>query len=109
MGYRKRTLEMQADMIEAVLARHKVTGKVNGGVVTPRFVRFELSTGLGTKVSKVAALAGRLMIHFFSAGFDASTKLKLGRKVRAMPSMVVPDRKRYARFGGIVSALSVAI
>lgn len=62
MGYRKRTLEMQADMIEAVLARHKVTGKVNGGVVTPRFVRFELTAGLGTKVSKVAALAEEIAL-----------------------------------------------
>lgn len=57
MAYRRRTLEMQADMIEAVLARHKVAGRVNGGVVTPRFVRFEVAAGLGTKVNKVAALA----------------------------------------------------
>lgn len=49
-------------MIEAVLARHKVAGRVNGGVVTPRFVRFELSTGLGTKVSKVAALAEEIAL-----------------------------------------------
>jgi len=53
---------MQADMIEAVLARHKVAGRVNGGVVTPRFVRFELTTGLGTKVSKVAALAEEIAL-----------------------------------------------
>lgn len=62
MGYRRRTLEMQADMIEAVLAKHKVSGRVNGGVVTPRFVRFELTTGLGTKVSKVAALAEEIAL-----------------------------------------------
>lgn len=62
MAYRRRTLEMQADMIEAVLARHKVAGRVNGGVVTPRFVRFELSPGLGTKVSKVAALAEEIAL-----------------------------------------------
>ncbi|MBX3012762.1 MAG: DNA translocase FtsK [Caldilineaceae bacterium] len=62
MAYRKRTLDMQADMIEAVLARHKVDGRINGGVVTPRFVRFELATGLGTKVSKVAALAEEIAL-----------------------------------------------
>lgn len=62
MAYRRRTLEMQADVIEAVLARHKVAGRINGGVVTPRFVRFELSTGLGTKVSKVAALAEEIAL-----------------------------------------------
>lgn len=57
MAYRKRTLEMQADCIEAVLARHKVKGRVEGGTVTPRFIRFQLATQLGTKVNKVASLA----------------------------------------------------
>jgi S-DNA-T family DNA segregation ATPase FtsK/SpoIIIE len=48
---------MQADRIEAVLARHKVAGRVEGGVVTPRYVRFQVRAQLGTKVNKVAALA----------------------------------------------------
>jgi len=52
---------MQADMIEAVLARHKVAGRVNG-VVTPRFVRFELSTCLSTKVSNEAALTKEIAV-----------------------------------------------
>jgi len=62
MAYRKRTLEMQADRIEAVLARHKVAGRVNGGTVTPRFVRFQLTTQMGTKVNKVAALAEEIAL-----------------------------------------------
>ena len=57
MGYKRRTLEYQSDTIEAVLARHKVAGKVSGGVVTPRLVRFRLSPQVGTKVSKISALA----------------------------------------------------
>ena len=57
MAYKRRTLEMEADKIEAVLARHNVGGRVRGGVVTPRFVRFELMTEMGTRVNKVAALA----------------------------------------------------
>ena len=57
MAYKRRTLEMEADKIEAVLARHNVSGRVRGGVVTPRFVRFELTTELGTRVNRVAALA----------------------------------------------------
>lgn len=40
-------------MIEAVLARHKVACRSNGGVVTPHFVRFELSIGLGTTEGKI--------------------------------------------------------
>jgi S-DNA-T family DNA segregation ATPase FtsK/SpoIIIE len=57
MAYRRRTLEMEADKIEEVLARHNVSGRVGGGVVTPRFVRFELLTEMGTRVNRVAALA----------------------------------------------------
>jgi DNA segregation ATPase FtsK/SpoIIIE, S-DNA-T family len=57
MSGRKRTLNMQADRIEAVLATHKIRGRVEGGMVTPRFIQFRLATHLGTKVAKVASLA----------------------------------------------------
>jgi DNA segregation ATPase FtsK/SpoIIIE, S-DNA-T family len=57
MAYRRRTLEMQADTIEAVMARHKVGGRVKGGVVTPRFVQFQISTEVGAKVKQVTNLA----------------------------------------------------
>jgi S-DNA-T family DNA segregation ATPase FtsK/SpoIIIE len=57
MAYRKRTLDMQADTIEAVMARHKVSGRVKGGVVTPRFVQFQVSTDVGAKVKQVTNLA----------------------------------------------------
>ncbi len=57
MAYRKRTLEMQANCIEAVLARHKVAAKVRGGVVTPRFVQFQVAAQSGTKVKQVANLS----------------------------------------------------
>ncbi len=48
---------MQADQIEAVLSKHRVSGRVQGGVVTPRFVQFQLSMDVGTKVKQVANLA----------------------------------------------------
>ncbi|MCB9140283.1 MAG: DNA translocase FtsK [Caldilineaceae bacterium] len=57
MAYRRRTLEMQADRIEAVLAKHKVGSRVSGGTVTPRFVRFDVAMQIGSKVSKVTNLA----------------------------------------------------
>jgi hypothetical protein len=38
----RRILEYQADQIEMVLYSHKVPGRVLGGVVTPRWVRFEV-------------------------------------------------------------------
>ncbi|MDI9548265.1 MAG: DNA translocase FtsK [Chloroflexota bacterium] len=57
MSYRRRTLEMQADQIEAVLSKHKVNGRVEGGIVTPRFVQFRIHMDVGTKVKQVANLA----------------------------------------------------
>src|SRR5689334_25226289 len=62
MANRRRTLDMQADRIEAVLARHKVSGRVQGGVVTPRFIRFQLTTQIGTKINKIAALAEEIAL-----------------------------------------------
>lgn len=62
MAYRRRTLEMQANQIEAVLARHKVPGRVEGGVVTPRFVRFQIATDMGNKISKVTGLADEIAL-----------------------------------------------
>jgi len=60
MAYRKRTLEMQADRIETILARHHVNARVEGGVVTPRFVRFEVATAAGTRVNTVTRLADEI-------------------------------------------------
>lgn len=57
MTQRKRTLEMQADRIEMILDRHKVKARVNGGTVTPRYVRFDVAASAGTKVDKIKALA----------------------------------------------------
>ncbi|MFN8487315.1 MAG: DNA translocase FtsK [Caldilineaceae bacterium] len=62
MANRRRTLDMQADRIEAVLARHKVAGRVHGGVVTPRFIRFQLTTQIGAKINKIAALAEEIAL-----------------------------------------------
>jgi S-DNA-T family DNA segregation ATPase FtsK/SpoIIIE len=62
MAYRRRTLETQADMIEEVLARHKVKSRVKGGTVTPRYVRFQLVTQMGVRVNKVASLAEEIAL-----------------------------------------------
>lgn len=56
MSLNKQTLGLLADRIEEVLDRHKVAGRVNGGLVTPRLVRFHLETAMGTKVRSVARL-----------------------------------------------------
>lgn len=53
----RRQLHFQADRIEMVLATHKVPARVTGGTVTPRLVRYHLSTPLGVKVRQVAGLS----------------------------------------------------
>jgi S-DNA-T family DNA segregation ATPase FtsK/SpoIIIE len=53
----QRALHFQADRIELVLASHKVPARVTGGKVTPRLVRYQLSTPLGVRVKQVAGLA----------------------------------------------------
>lgn len=63
MASKRRKLEMQSDSIEAVLARHKVRSRVTGGTVTPRFIKFNLVTQIGTKVSKVSSLAEEIAME----------------------------------------------
>jgi S-DNA-T family DNA segregation ATPase FtsK/SpoIIIE len=58
----RRLLELQADRIETVLARHKVPARVAGGTVTPRWVRFQVLPNLGARVSKVKGLAEELAL-----------------------------------------------
>ncbi|MEM7534763.1 MAG: DNA translocase FtsK [Chloroflexota bacterium] len=50
-------MDTQADCIEMVLARHRVDGRINGGLITPRFVQFQIMPRLGTRVSRVADLS----------------------------------------------------
>jgi S-DNA-T family DNA segregation ATPase FtsK/SpoIIIE len=64
----RRMLEYQADQIEMVLYSHKVPGRVLGGVVTPRWVRFEVVPALGSKVSSVARLAEEIALRLGSGG-----------------------------------------
>ena len=57
-----RLLHYQADRIELVLASHKVPARVTGGTVTPRLVRYQVSTPLGVKVRKIKELAEEIAL-----------------------------------------------
>ncbi|MGD9316346.1 MAG: DNA translocase FtsK, partial [Anaerolineae bacterium] len=57
-----RVLHFQADRIEMLLASHKVSARVTGGTVTPRLVRFHLTTPLGVKVRQVANLSEEIAL-----------------------------------------------
>ena len=52
--------ELQAARIESVLTAHKVPARVWQATVTPRFVRFDVTTALGTKLTRVSGLAEEL-------------------------------------------------
>jgi S-DNA-T family DNA segregation ATPase FtsK/SpoIIIE len=58
----RKTLDEQADCIEAVLARHKAHGYVQGGTVTPRFVQFSLRPHPDTKLNKITGLGEELAL-----------------------------------------------
>jgi S-DNA-T family DNA segregation ATPase FtsK/SpoIIIE len=50
-------LEYQADRVEAVLAAHKAPGRVTGGTVGPRIIRFFLNPAPHTRFSAIRRLA----------------------------------------------------
>ena len=58
----RRTLEMQADRIEAVLASHRVGGYVSGASVLGRLTQFELVTPLHTRIGRVSGLAEEIAL-----------------------------------------------
>ena len=58
----RQLLEEQADRIESVLAHHKVDAYVSGGTISPRWIRFTIEAGPGTKVGKVKSLAEELAL-----------------------------------------------
>jgi S-DNA-T family DNA segregation ATPase FtsK/SpoIIIE len=56
-------LEYQADQIELVLTSHRVSVRVTGGMVTPRWVRYQAIPELATKVSRIIALSEEVALH----------------------------------------------
>jgi S-DNA-T family DNA segregation ATPase FtsK/SpoIIIE len=67
--------ELQAARIETVLSAHKVSARVWQATVTPRFVRFDVTTALGTRLNKVSNLAEELA---FSLGARATRVYREG-------------------------------
>ncbi len=55
-------LNFQSDRIEHVLASHRVAVRVEGGAVTPRWIRFHVSPALGAKVASIRNLSEELAL-----------------------------------------------
>ena len=60
MTLKRRKLDRQANSIESILANNKIQGRVWGGTVTPRFIRYDLTAALGTHINKVLSLSGEI-------------------------------------------------
>ncbi len=61
--YMRRVLEYQADQIEMVLTSHRVHGRVTGGVVTPRWISYQVLPEVTTKVAKIISLSEELALR----------------------------------------------
>ncbi len=59
----RQVLEYQADQIEMVLTSHRVPGQVTGGVVTPRWVSYQVLPGVSTKIARIIALSEELALR----------------------------------------------
>jgi len=55
-------LDYQADLIEALLASHKIEALVTGVQVSPRWVRFVLQLGLSTKINSIQNLSEEIAL-----------------------------------------------
>ena len=107
----RRRLDLQADRIEAVLASHKVTGRVWGGTVTPRFIRFQVTTGFGTKVSKVSQLSEEIALSLGVASTrvyrqNGAIHVEIPRE-QAAPVRFTPLLERLASVPPVTAVLGV--
>lgn len=59
---RQQQLDAQASRIEMVLASYRMPGRVCGGVVTPRLIRFQFIPQLGAKLSHLKTLSEELAL-----------------------------------------------
>ena len=90
--------ELQAARIESVLSAHKVPARVWQATVTPRFVRFDVTTALGTRLTKVSGLAEELA---FSLGAQAT---RVYREGGVLHVEVPRDTPRTVGLAGVVRA-----
>ena len=95
-------LEFQADRIEMTLASHRVRSRVSGGTVTPRFIRYDLTVGQGTRLRRLHDLTEELAL---ALGVSVCRVLRRGGQVqvevpRSDPKRV-PFEKVVARLGRV--------
>jgi len=85
-------LDYQADRIEAALASHKLRTRVTGGVMTPRFVRFDLFPEPGTRIQRISSLAEELAL---SLNAPACRVFRRGGRVQVEVPRAEPGEVRF--------------
>ncbi|MEM7030327.1 MAG: DNA translocase FtsK [Chloroflexota bacterium] len=55
-------LDYQADQIESILQNHRAAGRVVGGVVTPRWIRYRIVPNLNVKVASIFKLSEEIAL-----------------------------------------------
>ena len=99
MTSKRRRLERQANTIESILAVHKIQGKVWGGTVTPRFIRYDLTAALGTRIQKVLSLRDEIA---YSLGVSDIRIYRQGGVIRVE---VPRKRTQVVRFTSLCKSL----
>lgn len=107
----RRRLQMEAAQIEAVLASHRIPGRVWGGIVLPRVVRFELTTGMGTRVRQISNLAEEIAM---ALGVRSARVYRSGGTIqveipreRPAPVELLPLCQRLARIPPMTAVLGL--
>ena len=87
-------LDYQADRIEATLASHRIRTRVAGGMVTPRFIRFDLFPEPGTRINRIRDLAEEIAL---SLNATACRVTRRGSAVQVEVPRQDPQRVSFAR------------
>ena len=95
----RKMLELQSTQIEAVLASHRILARVWGGIVTPRFVRFQLTTPMGTRIQRVTRLADEIAMAL------GSRSARVYRKDGAIQVEVPREEQRVVRLATVSEGL----
>ncbi len=95
----RRLLEFQADRIEAVLEKHRAPGRVTGGTVTPRWVRFKVMPAMGARISRIRSLSEEI-----AAALDAPS-VRIARQGAAVQIEVPRDDPQPVLFLSLVEQI----
>jgi len=94
-----------------VLASHRIPGRVWGGVVLPRVVRFELTTSIGTRVRQISNLAEEIAM---ALGVQSARVYRSGGAIRVeiprekpAPVELLPLCRRLARIPPMTAVLGL--